>query len=488
MRLSDAMTIKEKISSKELMYRAAMGVFNNVKWYGKIAIVCGTGNNAGDGYALAIILKENGFNPDILLIENKFSEDGEYYFTKAKQSNINSPIINGSTSFEYDIIVDCLLGTGFKGEPKANYIDVINKINNSKAYVVSVDINSGLNGDNGLASIAVQSDLTVSIGSYKYGHFLNQAKDFIKEKINVDIGIDILKEDVELLEKENVKEFFKKRINFSNKGDYGRVALMGGSSHYPGAIKLANMGQAALRAGCGVARLIVPNSLPNRFFSNILEATLYSLIAPDGHFVYDENCIDSAVDRFDAISIGPGIGRSDDIQLIVKHLIEKIKTPLLIDADGLYALSKLDLNILNNSKANIILTPHLKEFSRLTGLSVKEIQNDPVNCVKEFVNKYNVTLLLKGPSTIIANKKCVYFVDRGTSGMATAGSGDVLTGIITGLLGYNQNNIPLTVAVGAYINGLAGEIAASRFGEISMIASDTASSIGLAIKEITKTY
>lgn len=484
MRLSDANTIKTKISSLDLMWNAAYGVFKSVRWGGNIAIVCGTGNNAGDGYALAIILKEHKINSTLLLIEDKYSEDGKYYFDKAKTLGIKSYIINKETSFKYNIIVDCLLGTGFKGTPKDKYLDVINKINKSKAYVVSVDINSGLNGNNGLSEASVKSNLTVSIGSFKYGHFLNQAMDVMKSKVNVDIGIDIIKDDALLIERSDLKDFFKPREHFSNKGTYGYVGIIGGSENYPGAIKLASMGQAALRVGAGVSRVIVPNEIANQLYPNVLETTVYPLVSENGHIKYDEQALLASISGLKAISIGPGIGQSADVKKVVEYLVKNVETPLLIDADGLNALSTLDLSILKDSKAKIVLTPHLKEFSRLTRVSVKEIEADPVRYVTEFVNTYPVTLLLKGPTTIIANKDKMYFVDRGAPGMATAGSGDVLTGIITGLLGYNQEDILLTVAAGAFINGLAGEIAASAYGEVSMIASDTVSSIAKAILKI----
>ena len=144
---------------------------------------------------------------------------------------------------------------------------------------------------------------------------------------------------------------------------------------------------------------------------------------------------------------------------------------------------KMDLNILNKAKCQIVLTPHLKEFSRLTKYSIDEILNDPVGIVKEFVNKYNVTLLLKGPTTIIANKDDMYFSTTGTPGMATAGSGDVLTGILSGVLGYTANILD-SVALGAYINGLSGEIAENEYSDISMVSSDTARCVSKAIKRI----
>lgn len=481
---SDKNTIATYNNSKDLMWNAAFGVYSSANWFGNIAIVCGTGNNAGDGYALSIILKEHKINCTLLLIEERFSEDGKYYFDKAKQLGIKHYLINDNTSFKYNIIVDCLLGTGFKGIPKDNYINVINRINNSKAYVVSVDINSGLNGNNGLGDYVIKSDLTVSIGSYKYGHFLNKAMDYIKKLVNIDIGIKILQSDAKLLEIEDFKKAFKPRNHFSNKGTYGYVGIIGGSKNYIGAVKLSSLAVAALRSGCGVSRLIIPESIKQYILPNILEATIYPLEDKDGFIIFNKANIDEAIKGLKAIAIGPGLGNKEDHKKIIQYLIETCDVPLIIDADGLNSLSKIDLSILNNSKAKIVLTPHIKEFSRLINVSVNDIFLDPVKYVSSFVNQYNVTLLLKGPTTIIADKTQIYFVNSGSPGMASAGSGDVLTGIITGLLGYQQDNILFTVCLGAFINGLAGEIAAKKFGEISMLSSDTISSIPDAIMRI----
>lgn len=192
MRKSDAYTIEHFVESKELMYRAAMGVFESYKeWTGKsIAIVVGGGNNGGDGYALAGILKEKNIGSVIIKVSEKMSEDGKYYSEIASDLGVVIEEFCEETDLrKYDIIVDCILGTGFVGEVRGKAKDAIEAINKSSAYVISVDINSGMNGDTGEASTAVKSDLTVSIGYFKKGLFTEAAKEYIKEKVNVDIGI-----------------------------------------------------------------------------------------------------------------------------------------------------------------------------------------------------------------------------------------------------------------------------------------------------------
>lgn len=191
MRNADAYTIKNYVPSKELMYRAAFGVYRSMEWDSKkIAIVAGSGNNGGDGYALASILADHGISPKIFRTSEKLSADGAYYFEQCIEKNIESELFSEETSLEsFDVIVDCILGTGFRGTPAGTAAAAIHRINESDAYVVSVDINSGLNGDTGEADLAVKSDLTVSVGYYKKGFFMNQAQKYIGELINVDIGI-----------------------------------------------------------------------------------------------------------------------------------------------------------------------------------------------------------------------------------------------------------------------------------------------------------
>lgn len=191
MRESDRYTIENLVPSKTLMYRAAMGIYNSAKWQGKrIAIVTGSGNNGGDGYALATILADNGIQPTLYRVSEKFSEDGKYYYDMAIAKGVLDSCVSAETDFStYDILVDCILGTGFCGEPKGAAADAIRKINAANAYVISADINSGLDGDTGKATLAVRSDLTVSIGYYKTGMFIGDAPSLIGELVNADIGI-----------------------------------------------------------------------------------------------------------------------------------------------------------------------------------------------------------------------------------------------------------------------------------------------------------
>lgn len=191
MRMSDRYTIETAVPSRTLMYRAAMGIYNSAKWENKkVAIVTGAGNNGGDGYALACILRDNGHKATLFRVSERFSEDGKYFYDAAiTKGAVDLPFTADTDFNSYDIVVDCLLGTGFSGEVRGDIATAIERINASSAYVISADINSGLNGDTGEGALAVRSDLTVSIGYYKKGLFLGRAPSLIGDLINVDIGI-----------------------------------------------------------------------------------------------------------------------------------------------------------------------------------------------------------------------------------------------------------------------------------------------------------
>lgn len=484
MRKSDRNTIETKISSRELMYKAGKGAFEAVNWSGRVLVVCGSGNNGGDGYVIASLLKENGFSVELLLLEEKFSPDGRYYFDKCKSQNVQHSVYNSQELTGYHIIVDCIFGTGFKGEVTGRAYEVIEKINKSGAYVVSIDINSGLNGDNGLSSACVKSDLTVSIGSYKSGHFLNMAKDYISSLINIDIGIDIIEKPYLLLEDEDARLFLGERKSYSNKGTYGYVTLIGGSTEYSGAIKLASLASSAMRSGAGVCRLAVPKSICQGVMPYILESTLYPLSEKDGAIKFDENEIQGALNGVKSVAIGMGLGQRGENEKILRYILEKYNVPVVIDADGLNTLATMDQSILVNSKCKIILTPHIKEFERLLKIPMKEINENPIKYACDYARETGVILLLKGSTTIITDGNNVILSNTGCAGMATGGSGDVLSGIISALCASNEDML-MSASVGAYINGRAGEIAMREIGEISMVASDTAGSIGKAIFKIT---
>ena len=473
MRKSDAHTIATEVPSLELMYRAGKAVADSVKWRAPVGIVCGVGNNAGDGYVITLELQKQGIDCTLLLLEERFSADGKYYFDKCVENGIPYEICTEELDLSrFSTLVDCIFGTGFKGEARGLAKSVIEKYNASSAYKVSVDINSGMNGDTGMGEVIALSDLTCSIGSFKPGHFLNKAKDVIKDKINFDIGIKPIDEPYYLYAPSTLPE----RKNFSNKSTYGYVALIGGSKKYSGAIRLAAMANAAMRSGAGVAMLAVPDSISPYIIPNILEATIYPLSDEGGEIVFNESELSALASRVKTIAFGMGIGLSGETEKALSYLLNNYKGRLIIDADGITALSRIGTDILKKASCEVILTPHNMEFSRISTLSINDILSAPIDHAKAFAKEYGCTLLLKGPSTIVTDGDTVYVIDRGCAGMATAGSGDVLSGILAATAAYIPSALEATV-LAAYINGAAGELAESKTNPISMTAGDTVSAI-----------
>lgn len=277
---------------------------------------------------------------------------------------------------------------------------------------------------------------------------------------------------------EDIKNLFLKREKDTNKGDFGKVGILGGSINYSGAIKLATMSLASLRSGCGLVKVIIPDEIVSLLSPVLLEQTLFPYKNLED--------IKKSIKDLDSLAIGMGWGSNENHLPILKDILENFQGNLVIDADGLNTLVN-HVEILRTSQANIVLTPHLKEFSRLTSLSIEEIEKNKMEIAKSFAKENHVILLLKGSTTIVTNGIDVYLINYGTPGMATSGSGDVLSGILAGLLGYLDYNL-LSVSAGAIVNGLAGELAEEKNTDISMIASDTIKCIPAAIKKIRNDF
>ena len=277
---------------------------------------------------------------------------------------------------------------------------------------------------------------------------------------------------------EDIKNLFLKREKDTNKGDFGKVGILGGSINYSGAIKLATMSLASLRSGCGLVKVIIPDEIVSLLSPILLEQTLFPYKNLED--------IKKSIKDLDSLAIGMGWGSNENHLPILKDILENFQGNLVIDADGLNTLVN-HVEILRTSQANIVLTPHLKEFSRLTSLSIEEIEKNKMEIAKSFAKENHVILLLKGSTTIVTNGIDVYLINYGTPGMATSGSGDVLSGILAGLLGYLDYNL-LSVSAGAIVNGLAGELAEEKNTDISMIASDTIKCIPAAIKKIRNDF
>ena len=501
MRQSDAATIAAGTPGAQLMERAGRGIFAALpSWQGPVGIVCGKGNNAGDGYVLAVLLHEAGIPCDLLLQEESFTPDGGYWFSRCRERNIPVHFWNNLTDLSpWPTLVDCIFGTGFRGDLTGEPARIVDLINRSGSFVVSADINSGLNGDNGLAKQAVRSDLTVSVGHFQPGHFLNQAKDWMNRAVNCEIGIDPVERPLWLAEASDFAPLFPPRPHFSNKGTWGTLALIGGSLPYSGAIRLAAMANAAMRSGAGVVRVAVPASLCPIVAPAVLESTLFPLSEDQGSLRFVEEEFDALLRSARVAAFGMGVSHTAETRKALRFLLERFSGVLILDADGLNALAALGPSLLDRAAGSVILTPHPGEFARLTGKTVPEVLARPVPLAEAFAADHHVTLLLKGAATIVTDGAQTLIVDRGSPGMATAGSGDVLSGVLAALCAAGAGGacldgaetaasgfspLLLRTAAAAWLNGRAGELAQDSLGDLSMIASDTVAALPRAFREL----
>jgi len=499
MRRADAACIAAGTPAAVLMYRAGQAILESYDFSaGPTVILCGTGNNGGDGFVLALLLQEAGLSCRILLAEEKFSPDGRYYFEKCEEKGV--PVFLWSET-EWNVaiagcsqIVDCLFGTGFHGTVREPYSSMIRRANGSGRPIVAVDIPSGVHGDSGLAAVdetgtplCICAEVTVSIGTRKYGHFLAMAKDVCGRVVNRDIGIPISEQGVMVPEAGDFGDILPPRKYHSHKGTYGYVAVMGGCESYSGAVKLANRAAAALRSGCGVVKLICARSVLPAVMPHLLESTAVGIPDTDGFMHFDVPALEGALAGTAALAIGMGWGSGPENEKILTWILENYDRTLILDADGLNCLGRMDpekrKRLLGSTLASVILTPHPKEFERISGIPMEACAGHPVDCAMAYARENGVVLLYKGTATVVTDGSVCYIVDRGCPGMATAGSGDVLAGVLAGLGGYNRAGVKMT-ACGAFLAGLAGEMAQAEMGQIGMTASDTVRYLAAAARQM----
>ena len=476
MKLFDSKTI-EKVGSTNLMAKAANAVYEEIKDKSKkIYIISGGGNNGGDGIALLELFLNDGYEPYLYLTSKKLSQDSQFFFDKV--SSYKNIFDISQCDYDADIIVDCILGTGFVGDVKENIKDVINNINNSKAFKLAVDIPSGLAGQSGKAITAVKADKTVAIQFAKYGHYLIDGKDYTGDIVIKDIGIEAINETAYVIEDKDIE--FNARLNNSNKGTYGKSTIIGGCQNYVGAIKIANMGLSALRVGSGLNVLAIPYSLKDAISPAVMESTMMFLDEDNGYLKFDKEKLDNIIKTSTAIAVGMGMGPNKaENKKIIKYLIENTSSPILIDADGLNAFEG-DIDYLLSFE-NVIITPHPKELSRLANVDMNDILNDSMSFITNLMKDKKGTILFKGSSTIVANSDEKYLVINGTPALAKGGSGDTLSGVILGLLAQGYENIK-SAYMGAYLCAKAASNLEKDYSQFGVLASDVAKEIAKIVK------
>lgn len=468
MRTADTHNIEKLgVSGEELVVRAGTAVADEIKkrFYGGRVLVCvGKGNNGADGKVVADILsKTHGYS---VMIHNIATGMLKVFDKK------------------FDIIVDCIFGTGLNRAVEGKYKTTIENINASGAYVISCDIPSGINGNNGkVMGVAVKANLTVAIQEYKLGHFLSDAPDYTGEIVLKDIGISVWDDEyVKKTDSTDAKHLFQHKNRNSHKGNFGKACIVGGSKKFSGSVILSASALCALKSGAGYSNLAVPESLYLGYLPTVPECTKTPLKDIDGNIIFDKRQLDELL-KYDSIAIGMGMGVSRDVFDTISYLIKNYSGNLLIDADGLNAIAKYGVGVLKNKKCKIVITPHVGEFSRLTNFDKKLILDDPIKYVTEFSLEYGVTVLLKNAVSVITDGKEVYLNTTGCSGMAKGGSGDVLSGFICGLLARSDDVLDCVLS-GAYIFGKAGERAQQKQNEFTMTATDIINELPVIINEI----
>ena len=457
------------VSFKQLMLSAGTkaGEIINEKYpvAGKrVAVICGTGNNGGDGFVIADYLYCHGAEVTVITPFGKpATENAQYYYNKLKFVKITNSFDNGK---DYDIIIDAIFGIGFNRTPADNISKLFEEINSHSAIKISIDIPSGVDCDNGkIYSTAVNSDLTVTFIALKPCFVLPVGSDYCGEVIVADIGVTPISFTYSTIKE---PKFTKRRHN-SHKGDYGTALLICGSYGMAGAAILAS--KAALRSGLGIAKCVLCDSIYSPFTVSVPEAVCIPSAQTAKGILSRNLDVKSLTENCDALLFGCGVGKGEDIEIILKKILCDTNIPTVIDADGINAING-NIDILKRSKAPIILTPHPGEMARICGLSVKNVESDRVNIARNFATEYGCTLVLKGANTIVATPTGeIFFNTTGNPGMATGGSGDVLAGIMVSLLA--QGFTPTDAAKAAvYLHGKAGDMAAAKKSQHAMLPSD----------------
>lgn len=480
----DSYTINEMgVPSLVLMERAALAVASKVAEIAagfcrqvRICAVCGSGNNGADGVAAARILTWQGLPVDIIIAGDEKKGSPEFAAQVGIARNSGMAFCNISSIEEYDIVIDAVFGTGLSRGIEGAYADIINTINLCRSVTVSVDIPSGISADTGnVLGAAVRADVTVTFGYNKQGLLLYPGREFSGEITVADIGFC-----PEAIRSLNPAMYFTAedigkipvRSALANKGTYGRTLIIAGSESMSGAAYLA--AAAAYKSGVGLAEVFTHSDNCSVIRTLLPEAIVTGYEADSA-----TELLDPLLKKADTVILGPGLSTDGTAVSMVKKVLTEANQPLIIDADALNIISS-DTNILKSCRSTVIITPHIGEMVRLTGKDKNEILADAVGAAASFAKEYNVVCVLKNAATVVAEpdgKRRVYINNSGCAAMAKGGSGDVLTGVIAGMLALRIE--PFSAAsMGVYVHGLAGEAAANDCGSHAVVASDILEHLG----------
>jgi ADP-dependent NAD(P)H-hydrate dehydratase / NAD(P)H-hydrate epimerase len=465
-----------------------------------LAIICGKGNNGGDGFVVARTLHQRGVSLSVFLVGQVSEVRGDARINLEILGRIGITVVEIADEGQWelhmsqvsscDLIIDAMFGTGLKAALSGVYETIVADVNELGIPVVSIDLPSGMSADTAdLIGDAIEASVTVTLGAPKLPLILPPAERQSGEVVIADIGIPADVIDglegpwVELMTRDQMRAIITPRAHDSHKGDYGRVLIVAGSRGKTGAAALAAQG--ALRSGAGLLTVATPVSCEAVVAGHAAECMTLGLVETDEGTVRPEAIDGLLAQPSDVVAVGPGLGRGDAVTTFVRALVEKSEAPLVLDADALNAFAGEADGLVGREGRDIIITPHPGEMARLVGCSVEDVQADRLGIARDFASAHRVYVILKGYRTIVASPGGRIFVNpTGSPGMATGGTGDVLTGMVAAWLAQLLD-AEAACRIAVYLHGAAGELADADEGEVAMSAGDLASHIGDAILELT---
>jgi len=465
----------------------------------KIVIVIGRGNNGGDGLVVARHLFNQGCRPLVMLLGTEQEVKGDAALNLRIAQRIGIEIVKITSPKVWDkhkarvsrstLLIDAIFGTGLSKPAKGLYAKVIEDMNKSKAYIIAVDIPSGLSTDTyQIIGPCVKADLTVTLAAPKIAHVFPPAEDWVGELVIGEISVPrFLFEDdnlkLELVERKEILPYFKKREKDTHKGTYGHLFIISGSFGKTGAAVMA--GKAALKMGAGLVTIGTPQSCLPMVARPMVELMTEPLPETSERTISSQALekASTLLKDKDALLIGPGISTHRSTAEFVLSLLPKIKFPIVIDADALNILASKP-EILKSLRKPVILTPHPGEFARLLHLPTREVLERKLELVPEFSEKYGVYLVLKSYKTLISTPGGkVYINPTGNPGMASAGSGDVLSGMIASMI-VQEKNLLEAILAAVYVHGLSGDLGAEKLGEKFLTAANIINYLPRTLKQL----
>lgn len=465
-----------------LMERAALAVYDFIaEKFGKSAkvlVAVESGNNGGDGIAVARMLDQAGYDVEVYWVNGLSSAsdgfDRQYAIAKKLNVKFTDEILDSG----YDIVIDGIFGVGLSRAVTGKQAEAINALNDIDAYKIAIDIPSGIDSYTGFVlGTAFRADATITFGFMKQGLLLAMGYEYGGKVTVADIGfpaqaVDFVRPTLYTYDENDVDNLLPYRKSDSHKGSFGKIGVIGGSMNMAGAVMFA--AESAYRMGCGLVRVCTVEENRHILQTALPEAMLTTYDKTDKNSVRE--ALKDVCSWADVIVLGPGLGTEEYASYIVEKVLRTYNKTIILDADGLNIVAR-DIELLDLTEAQVIVTPHLMEMSRLTGVKLSDIKENKYEIARKFANRHHVVVVLKDARTIVSNGEVqAYMNTTGNNGMATGGSGDVLSGVIAGLCGQGMDCFD-AAKLGVCMHGLAGQEAAISKGRYSMIARDIVKSI-----------